>query len=50
MYTPTIRPKISSVSNGYSELPIAQRIESDAYIEKILADSDSYRRENIGII
>ncbi|XP_060855798.1 plectin-like [Metopolophium dirhodum] len=46
VYTPTIRPKISSVSNGYSELPIAQRIESDAYIEKILSDSDSYRRDN----
>ncbi|XP_025407908.1 plectin-like isoform X2 [Sipha flava] len=46
VYTPTIRPKLSSVSNGYSELPISQRIESDAYIEKILADSDSYRRDN----
>jgi len=41
---------MSSVSNGYSELPIAQRIESDAYIEKILSDSESYRRDNnIGI-
>ncbi|VVC24067.1 Hypothetical protein CINCED_3A004247 [Cinara cedri] len=46
VYTPTFRPKMSSVSNTYSEMPIAQRIESDAYIEKILADSDSYRREN----
>ncbi|XP_027840235.2 uncharacterized protein CG45076-like [Aphis gossypii] len=47
VYTPTIRPKISSVSNGYgSELPVSQRIESDAYIEKILSDSDSYRRDN----
>ncbi|XP_022166192.1 uncharacterized protein CG45076-like isoform X1 [Myzus persicae] len=46
VYTPSIRPKISSVSNGYSELPVSQRIESDAYIEKILSDSDSYRREN----
>jgi len=27
-------------------MPVAQRIESDAYIEKILADSDSYRRDN----
>lgn len=37
---------MSSTSYGYSELPVSQRIESDAYIEKILADSDSYRREN----
>lgn len=46
VYTPTIRPKLSSVSNGYSEIPVVERIESDAYIEKILADSDSYRRDN----